>query len=98
MSSFELLRKKVRAEEYEMKVSSGIQHQPTRAENKYEEKEDPTAKMNVLLDRLSSLEKQMKEMKAPRKFVFNKRNYNQNTQPKTTEKPTETNTKPKQLN
>ena len=98
MSSFELLRKKVRAEEYEMKVSSGVQHQPTRAESKCEDREESTPKMNILLDRLSALEKQMKEMKAPRKFVFNKRNYNQNTQPKTTEKPTETNTTPKQLN
>lgn len=98
MSSFELLRKKVRAEEYEMKVSSGVQHQPTRAETKSKEEEESTPKMSILLDRLSSLEKQMKEMKAPRRFVFNKRNYNQNTQPKATEKPTETNTTPKQLN
>ena len=33
-TSFEILNKKVRAEEYEMKVASGVQHQPTQVDSK----------------------------------------------------------------
>ena len=85
IKSFDLLRKKVRAEEYEMKVNIGVQHQATYTERKTDTTETSESKMDLLLQRLSSLETQMKEMNKRRQGRFNYRqpnqrqNQNQNT-------------------
>ena len=62
LKNFEDLRKAVRAEEHEMKVSSGVQHQPMRSEEqkKFENKDDD--KLNMLLAKLNTLEQQMKQI------------------------------------
>lgn len=72
-SSFELLRRQIRAEEYEMKVNSGIHYNPVHAEGKDEAKESDS-KMDILLLRLSSLEKQMKEIDRNSKSKYKKEN------------------------
>ena len=78
ISNFELLRRAVRAEEYEIKVNTGIQHQPTRTEVKCEEKDKEDSKMDALINRLASLEKEMKEIRKNRGFNYQKRyQYNQ---------------------
>lgn len=78
ISNFELLRRAVRAEEYEIKVNTGIQHQPTRTEVKCEEKDKEESKMDALINRLASLEKEMKEIRKNRGFNYQKRfQYNQ---------------------
>ena len=60
-SSFDELRKLVRAEEYELKLNTGMQHQTikTKVSEEMESKEE--TKLDMLLERLASLEQQVKE-------------------------------------
>ena len=83
-TSFEILRKKVRAEEYEMKVASGVQHQPTQVDSKGGKQIEKESTMERLLIRLTSLEKQMKQMnkKGNRYWKKNERNNDQTEQEK----------------
>lgn len=84
ISNFELLRRAVRAEEYEIKVNTGIQHQPTKTEIKNEEKDSKDIKMDTLLSRLESLEKEMKDIRKNRGFIYQRRfQYNQPKQEQT---------------
>ncbi|MEW8545549.1 MAG: hypothetical protein AB2693_18670, partial [Candidatus Thiodiazotropha sp.] len=62
LKNFEDLRKAVRAEEHEMKVSSGVQHQPIRSEEQKTEANKDDDKLSMLLAKLNSLEQQMKEI------------------------------------
>ena len=95
IKNFDLLRKKVRAEEYEMKVSTGVQQQAIHTERKVDITDTPDSKMDLLLQRLSSLENQMKEMNKRRQGRFNyrpqnqhqKQNQNQNTAVKSATEP-----------
>lgn len=84
ISNFELLRRAVRAEEYEIKVNTGIQHQPTKTEIKNEEKDSKDIKIDTLLSRLESLEKEMKDIRKNRGFIYQRRfQYNQPKQEQT---------------
>ena len=60
-SSFDELRKFVRAEEYELKLNTGMQHQTikTKVSEEMESKEE--TKLDMLLVRLASLEQQVKD-------------------------------------
>lgn len=73
LKNFEDLRKAVRAEEHEMKVSSGVQHQPMRSEEqkKIENKDDD--KLNMLLAKLNTLEQQMKQIQRQPRWQYRKR-------------------------
>ena len=73
LKNFEDLRKAVRAEEHEMKVSSGVQHQPMRSEEqkKFENKDDD--KLNMLLAKLNTLEQQMKQIQRQPRWQYRKR-------------------------
>ena len=55
--SFELLRRAVRAEEYDMKTNKICAQQPQMHENKQQD----TSLINQLMSRISELEKQMKD-------------------------------------
>ena len=72
LKNFEDLRKAVRAE-HEMKVSSGVQHQPMRSEEqkKFENKDDD--KLNMLLAKLNTLEQQVKQIQRQPRWQYRKR-------------------------
>ena len=68
MDSFELLRRKVRAEEYEMEVKRGIQHQPVNTlQHGQGFKGGETEDMGVI-DRLAALEQDLKQLKKKKPF------------------------------
>ena len=68
MDSFELLRRKVRAEEYEMEVKRGIQHQPVNTlQHGQGFKAEETEDMGVI-DRLAALEQDLKQLKKKKPF------------------------------
>lgn len=80
-TSFDVLRKKVRAEEYDMKINTGVQQQAVITERKEATADMPESKMDMLLERLASLEKQMKEMNKRRQGRFRNRGQYQNQHP-----------------
>ncbi|MEW8545075.1 MAG: hypothetical protein AB2693_16240, partial [Candidatus Thiodiazotropha sp.] len=60
ITNFELLRRAVRAEEHEMKISTGVRQQQMKADISQEKEEVEDSKTDKILARLESLEKQMK--------------------------------------
>ena len=62
IKSFDLLRQKVRAEEYEMKINSAAQQHVIKTEKSEASSSSTESKMDLLLERMSDLEKKMKEM------------------------------------
>ena len=64
ITKFEMLRRAVREEEHELKISSGIQHQSTTT-HKEEKKTAEESQMNILLKKMASLEEQIKELNKP---------------------------------
>ena len=64
ITKFEMLRRAVREEEHELKISSGIQHQSTTI-YKEEKKTAEESQMNILLKKMASLEEQIKELNKP---------------------------------
>ena len=77
LTSFEGLRRKVRAEEYEMKIASGVQHQPMKTEKKGDREartvEDESV-LEQLLARITSLEKEVKQINRNRGNRFGRIN------------------------
>ena len=67
-----------------MKVASGVQHQPTQVDSKGGKQIEKESTMERLLIRLTSLEKQMKQMnkKGNRYWKKNERNNDQTEQEK----------------
>ena len=63
ISSFELLRRDVRAEENEMKKTDGAQHQPIKVGNQVIERTEKDSKLDAVLERLASLEKLLNMVK-----------------------------------
>lgn len=60
ISNFELLRRAVRAEEHEMKITTGIKQQQMKVDSTNEGNKDEESKLDLLLSRLTTLEKQLK--------------------------------------
>ena len=100
LTSFEGLRRKVRAEEYEMKIASGVQHQPMKTEKKGDREErtvEDESVLEQLLTRITSLEKEVKQINRNRGNRFGRRNEKKDF--KQTESDNEKqNTHPKSLN
>lgn len=99
ITNFEMLRRAVREEEHEIKISTGLQHQATTTKS-YTEKniQEDATKMNILLDKITALENQMKEINQRKKPWWqrkqeNKERYKRETATNDTEKVGETSKK-----
>ena len=66
LTEFDMLRRAVRAEEHEMKVQSGIQHQLLTSDRKSEKNRTEESQVDSLLARIESLEKEMKDRRQQR--------------------------------
>ena len=78
IESFELLRKAVRAEENEMKLTSNISQQQWRPQKRREETGDD--KMDLILKRIETLEKGIGRGRGKRRDWYNYYNYNESFQ------------------
>ena len=72
ISSFELLRRAVRAEEHEMMLNSGIRQQQMKVDNLPVDRSTEESKLDQLIARMSSLEKQIKYGNYPRRSWQNR--------------------------
>lgn len=81
-----------------MKVNSGVQHQATRTESRDNMKDDSESVTKSLLERLTSLEKQMKQVNRRRRFYPNTTTENQPNQQRTQESTEKKETETKHLN
>lgn len=81
ITNFELLRRAVRAEEHEMKISTGIKQQQMKVDTTKENEKVEDTKSDQILARLESLEKQMKYAnKGRNRYQFKPRRSNYKTE------------------